>query len=175
MEPTKSKICGKLWIYSSELFKVLPKKRGMSFVSAKFEPFFLTKVGFNYFVQVILLEKLVNFEVIATLKDSKVLHPLLTYYLHPFCMPLRGRRCKGLSLEKPNWKSQIGFSFRWIEDITLNSIIFLKQSRLPLMVIYIKMPMVNVYGFLICKSMRLRYKDIIVKQVLFKRYKQVSS
>ena len=51
----------------------------MSFVSAKFEPFFLTKVGFNYFVQVILLEKLVNFEVIATLKDSKVLHPLLTY------------------------------------------------------------------------------------------------
>ena len=74
----------------------------MSFVSAKFEPFFLTKVGFNYFVQVILLEKLVNFEVIATLKDSKVLHPLLTYYLHPFCMPLRGRRCKGLSLEKSN-------------------------------------------------------------------------
>ena len=43
------------------------------------------------------------------------------------------------------------------------------------MVIYIKMSMVNGYGFLICKSMRLRYKDIIVKQVLFKRYKQVTS
>ena len=52
---------------------------------------------------------------------------------------------------------------------------FQKKWRLPVMVIYIKMPLVNVYGFLIRKSMRLRCKGIIVKQVLFKRYKQVTS
>lgn len=79
----------------------------MIIVTANCEPFIFTKVGFNDFVLVILSEKLVNFEVTATLEYSKTLHPLLTYFcIHFVCI------CGAVDVKACHWKNQSRFSFR---------------------------------------------------------------